>query len=171
MPVSAGLRDCSRRRIVVDDLGPDQFLKTPIVDRTGEVILPDTGPVSVAGLNYSQATATFKAAIAHVYKNFDLSVTMGRLHSIQIFVVGEARRPGSYTVSSLSTLVNAIFASGGPSLAWLNARHSVEARVTKPFAILIFTIYCSRRQIERCAVVAWRRHSDSIRGPPGRNRR
>jgi protein involved in polysaccharide export with SLBB domain len=70
----------------------------------------------VAGLNYSQATATFKAAIARVYKNFDVSVAMGRLHSIQIFVVGEARRPGSYTVSSLSTLVNAIFASGGPSL-------------------------------------------------------
>jgi protein involved in polysaccharide export with SLBB domain len=86
-----------------------------VVDRTGQVILPDAGPVSVAGLNYSQATAVLKSAIAHVYKNFDLNVTFGRLHSIQIFVVGEARRPGSYSVSSMSTLVNAIFASGGPS--------------------------------------------------------
>jgi protein involved in polysaccharide export with SLBB domain len=86
-----------------------------VVDRTGEVVLPDAGPVSVAGLNYSQATAVLKSAIAHVYKNFDLNVALGRLHSIQIFVVGEARRPGSYTISSLSTLVNAIFASGGPS--------------------------------------------------------
>ena len=40
---------------------------------------------------------------------------MGQLRSIQIFVVGQVRRPGSYTVSSLSTLVNALFASGGPS--------------------------------------------------------
>ncbi|MBV9500772.1 MAG: SLBB domain-containing protein [Acidobacteriaceae bacterium] len=86
-----------------------------VVDRTGAVILPDAGPVSVAGLNYSQASAVFKAALGRVYKNFDLNVTMGRLHSIQVFVVGDARRPGSYTVSSLSTLVNAIFASGGPS--------------------------------------------------------
>ncbi|MGH9583009.1 MAG: SLBB domain-containing protein [Bryobacteraceae bacterium] len=86
-----------------------------IVDRAGQVFLPGTGPVSVAGLNYSQAAAVFKAALAHLYKNFDVSVTLGRLHSIQIFVVGEAHRPGSYTVSSLSTLVNAIFASGGPS--------------------------------------------------------
>ncbi len=86
-----------------------------VVDRTGEVILPDAGPVSVAGLSYSQAPAVFKAALGRVYKNFDLNVTMGRLHSIQVFVVGDARRPGSYTVSSLSTLVNAIFASGGPS--------------------------------------------------------
>ena len=87
-----------------------------VVDRSGQVMLPDVGPVSLAGLSYSQAAATFKAIIGRVYKNFDLSVAMGRLHSIQIFVVGEARRPGSYTVSSLSTLVNAVFASGGPSL-------------------------------------------------------
>ena len=54
-------------------------------------------------------------AIARVFKNFELNVTMGQLRSIQVFVVGQIRRPGSYTVSSLSTLVNALFASGGPS--------------------------------------------------------
>src|SRR5205823_4692435 len=86
-----------------------------IVDRTGEVVLPDTGPISVAGLTYAQATAVFKSAMSRLYKNFDVSISIGRIHSIQVFVVGNARRPGSYTVSSLSTLVNAIFASGGPS--------------------------------------------------------
>ncbi|MBV8552228.1 MAG: SLBB domain-containing protein [Acidobacteriaceae bacterium] len=95
--------------------GQVNFSRRLIVSRTGELTLPDTGPVIVAGLNYSQAAAALKAAVARLYKNFDLSVTLGRLHSIQIFVVGDARRPGSYTVSSLSTLVNAIFASGGPS--------------------------------------------------------
>jgi polysaccharide export outer membrane protein len=85
------------------------------VDRTGEIILPEAGPLSVAGMNYSQAASAIKSALTHLYKNFDVNVSLARLHSIQIFVVGEARRPGSYTVSSLSTLVNAIFASGGPS--------------------------------------------------------
>ena len=86
-----------------------------IVSRTGDVVLPDAGPISVAGLNYAQATAALKSGLSHMYKNFDLNVTLGRLHTIQVFVVGEARRPGSYSISSLSTLVNAVFASGGPS--------------------------------------------------------
>jgi protein involved in polysaccharide export with SLBB domain len=86
-----------------------------VVSRTGDVVLPDVGPVSVAGMNYSQAVSALKASFSRLYKNFDLNVTLGRLHTIQVFVVGEARRPGSYSVSSLSTLVNAIFASGGPS--------------------------------------------------------
>jgi protein involved in polysaccharide export with SLBB domain len=85
------------------------------VDRTGEIILAEAGPLNVAGMNDRQAASVIKAALSHLYKNFDVNVSLTRLHSIQIFVVGEARRPGSYTVSSLSTLVNAIFASGGPS--------------------------------------------------------
>jgi protein involved in polysaccharide export with SLBB domain len=53
--------------------------------------------------------------IGRVYRNFTLSVTMGALRTIQVFVVGQARRPGSYSVSSLSSLLNALFYSGGPS--------------------------------------------------------
>src|SRR6185312_16852043 len=71
--------------------------------------------IALEGMHYSQAAAAIKSGLSRFYKNFDVSVTLSRLHSIQIFVVGEARRPGSYTVSSYSTLVNAIFASGGPS--------------------------------------------------------
>ena len=85
------------------------------VDRTGQIVLPEAGPLSVAGMNYFQAAAVIKASLARLYKNFDVDVTLTHLHSIQIFAVGEARRPGSYTVSSLSTLVNAIFSCGGPS--------------------------------------------------------
>jgi protein involved in polysaccharide export with SLBB domain len=86
-----------------------------VVDRTGAVYLPKIGPVSVAGVRYDQLNTYMKAAISRVFKNFDLDVTLGRLRAVQIFVVGQVRRPGSYTVSSLSTLVNALFASGGPS--------------------------------------------------------
>src|SRR5205823_294946 len=49
------------------------------------------------------------------FRNFQLTATLGKLRSIQVFVVGQAKRPGTYTVSSLSTLVTAVFAAGGPS--------------------------------------------------------
>jgi polysaccharide biosynthesis/export protein len=86
-----------------------------VVDRTGAIYLPKVGPISVAGVRYDQLNTYMKAAISRVYKNFDLDVTLGRLRAVQVFVVGQVRRPGSYTVSSLSTMVNALFASGGPS--------------------------------------------------------
>lgn len=85
------------------------------VDRNGQIFLPRVGTVNVTGIRYDQLTAYLKNAVGRVFKNFDLNVTLGQLRSIQIFVVGQARRPGTYTVSSLSTLVTALFASGGPS--------------------------------------------------------
>jgi protein involved in polysaccharide export with SLBB domain len=86
-----------------------------VVDRTGMIYLPKVGAISVAGVRYDQLQEHLKSAIGRVFKNFELDVTLGRLRSIQIFVVGQVRRPGTYTVSSLSTLVNALFTSGGPS--------------------------------------------------------
>jgi len=86
-----------------------------LVDRTGSIYVPTVGTISVAGLRYDRLTDYLKQAIGRYYKNFDLDVTLGRLRSIQIFVVGQVKRPGTYTVSSLSTLVNALFASGGPA--------------------------------------------------------
>lgn len=86
-----------------------------VVDRSGAIYIPTVGTISVAGVRYDHLNEYLKQAIGHYYKNFDLDVTLGRLRAIQVFVVGQVRRPGSYTVSSLSTLVNALFASGGPS--------------------------------------------------------
>lgn len=85
------------------------------VDRGGEIFLPKVGTLSVSGLRYQQLPDYFRSAIGRVFRNFDLTVSLGQLRSIQVFVVGQCRRPGNYTVSSLSTLVNALFASGGPS--------------------------------------------------------
>ena len=85
------------------------------VDRNGQIHIPKVGSLNVAGLSYRQLPGFLQNAIGRVFRNFELNVTLGELRSIQIFVVGHARRPGSYTVSSLSTLVNALFASGGPS--------------------------------------------------------
>jgi len=86
-----------------------------IVDRGGEVYLPKVGSLAVAGLKYDQLQEYCRTAVGRVFRNFDLNVSLGQLRSIQVFVVGQARRPGNYTVSSLSTLVNTLFASTGPS--------------------------------------------------------
>ena len=88
-----------------------------VVDRGGQVFLSKVGALTVAGLKYQQLPEYFRTAIGRVFRNFDLTVSLGQLRSIQVFVVGQARQPGGYTVSSLCTLVNALFASGGPSSA------------------------------------------------------
>lgn len=85
------------------------------VDRAGSIFIPQVGSITVAGLEFQQLPGYLRSQLERVFLNFDLNVNMGNLRSIQIFVVGSARRPGAYTVSSLSTLVNALFASGGPS--------------------------------------------------------
>ena len=85
------------------------------VDRNGQISLPRIGTVNVAGLRYEQLEGYLRSAVGNLYKDFELNVTLGQLRSIQIFVLGNARQPGAYTVSSLSTLVDALFASGGPS--------------------------------------------------------
>jgi len=85
------------------------------VDRNGQIYLPKVGTLSVAGLHYEQVEGYLHSAISALFKDFELNVTLGQLRSMQIFVLGSARQPGAYTVSSLSTLVDALFASGGPS--------------------------------------------------------
>ena len=87
------------------------------VDRSGEIYLPQIGQVQVAGMPSAALDAKLRAAIGRVYRNFDLTVDVGQIRAIQVYLAGEARRPGVYTVSSLSTLVDALFASGGPSAA------------------------------------------------------
>jgi protein involved in polysaccharide export with SLBB domain len=85
------------------------------VDRSGSIYIPQVGTLQVAGLTFAQMQDYLKAQMGRVFRNFDLNVNMGQLRSIQVFVVGQAHRPGSYTISSLSTLTNALFATGGPT--------------------------------------------------------
>jgi polysaccharide biosynthesis/export protein len=87
-----------------------------LVDRNGMINVPRVGSIPVAGVKYQDLTAHIRSAVSRNFKNFQLLVSMGQLRTIQIFVVGHARRPGAYTVSSLSTLVNAVFAAGGPAM-------------------------------------------------------
>ena len=85
------------------------------IDRNGQIVIPRVGPVTVAGTRADQLEAQLKSQVSKVFTNFELSATIGKLRAVQVFVVGQARRPGAYMVSSLSTLISALFESGGPA--------------------------------------------------------
>jgi len=109
-------------------IGPDDEIRislwgkvekeiTTIVDRDGNITLPSAGVVHVAGLTFSELKDFLKKEFEKYFSDFYINVTLGRLRSIKIFLVGHARQPGSYTISGLSTLINALFSTGGPSKA------------------------------------------------------
>jgi protein involved in polysaccharide export with SLBB domain len=83
------------------------------VGRDGVVDFPELGPIAVAGMRFAAAKAMLEQRVSEQMIGLRASVSMGALRSIQVFVLGEAERPGSYTVSGLSTITNALFASGG----------------------------------------------------------
>jgi protein involved in polysaccharide export with SLBB domain len=85
------------------------------VNRNGQVDIPKVGVVHVSGLTFRQLREVMDREFARQYTNYQMNVTLDNLRTIQVFVVGQARFPGSYAISSLSTLVTALFASGGPS--------------------------------------------------------
>ena len=86
-----------------------------VVDRDGSIAIPKIGTVGVAGLSFQELKEFLRKEISKYYTGFEMNVSLGALRSITVYVVGNARTPGAYAVSSLSTLVNALFVSGGPS--------------------------------------------------------
>jgi polysaccharide export outer membrane protein len=83
------------------------------VGRDGRIKFPKLGPISVSGMGFDAARAALEHRVAQQMIGTQVSVTMGDLRSIRVFVLGEAEKPGSYTVSGLSTMTNALFVSGG----------------------------------------------------------
>ncbi len=87
-----------------------------LLDEKGEVSLPKAGRIVARGMTLSQFQTAVKEQLQRVMgKNISLIASLDSLKSIQIFITGEAFRPGSYAVSAVTTLFNALYASGGPS--------------------------------------------------------
>jgi len=85
------------------------------VNRSGEIVLPKVGSIKVLGTSYEQLPNLIRASLARVIKDFHLSVNMGKLRLIKVYLVGEVNAPGDYSITSLSTLINALAAAGGPT--------------------------------------------------------
>lgn len=100
-------------RIIVWGAMESTYAQT--VDRYGRIYLPTIGPIRVWGLNFTQAEKLIVAYLSQYYKGFQSSVTMGHLRTIRVYVMGEVKQPGSYNISALSTLTNALSVAGGPS--------------------------------------------------------
>ena len=84
-----------------------------VVNREGEINFPEIGNLSVSGMTFQQASKYIKSRVSSQMIGVDISVSMGRLKSISIFMAGESKIPGSYAISSLSTVTQALFVAGG----------------------------------------------------------
>jgi protein involved in polysaccharide export with SLBB domain len=85
------------------------------VDRNGQIVLPKVGDLPLWGLTFAQADRLIREQLSRYFRGFQASVTMGRLRTIRVHVVGEVCQPGVYTLSALSTLTHALFSAGGPT--------------------------------------------------------
>jgi protein involved in polysaccharide export with SLBB domain len=85
------------------------------IDRQGQIALPEAGTVTIAGLTISQAQSAIQKALGTEFQNEKVEISLGRVRTVRIYVVGDVQRPGAYDVSSLSTPLNALYAAGGPT--------------------------------------------------------
>ena len=89
---------------------------TLIVSRDGAIDFPKLGPINVAGQRFDDVRAMLQDKVAKEMIGVQTNITPGELRSIQIFLLGDVNQPGSYTVSALSTITNALLSGGGVSL-------------------------------------------------------
>ena len=85
------------------------------VERDGRIFIPQIGSIPVAGSTFAQVNQILHAKLSRILKRFDLHISMGRLRSMKVFVVGEIVRPGAYELSSLATVSHALYAACGPA--------------------------------------------------------
>ncbi|HJR77563.1 MAG TPA: SLBB domain-containing protein [Nitrospiraceae bacterium] len=97
---------------------PDQNLNRSFivpVERDGMIVIPQVGAIPVGGQTFSQAERAIRARLSALLKRFEVHVSMARIRTIKVYVVGEVVRPGAYEISSLATASNAVYAACGPS--------------------------------------------------------
>lgn len=88
-----------------------------VVDRGGRISIPRVGPVQVSGVRYADLPGVIDRRVGLVFRNYQLSVSLGQLRGVRVYVTGFVARPGAYSLSSLSTITQALMAADGPSAA------------------------------------------------------
>ncbi len=96
--------------------GGVDYAGSQTLDRNGQINLPKIGTIGLNGVRVKDLEDILSKRIAMVFKSFQVNAALGKLRGITVFVVGQAQQPGTYNLSGLSTLVNAVFASGGPGI-------------------------------------------------------
>lgn len=107
--------------LVINVFGYSEQTYNVTVNEEGNIYIPQVGPVYINGLSIEQATSKIKSRLAStIYKAINsgqtrVQVSLGKIRSVRVTVIGESKRPGTYTVSSLTTLFNLLYLCGGPS--------------------------------------------------------
>ena len=86
-----------------------------VVDRSGRIAIPRVGPVLVGGVRYADLPAVISQRVGQVFRNFQVSASLGQLRGQRVYVTGFVAKPGTYTVSSLATAIQALMQAGGPT--------------------------------------------------------
>ncbi len=101
--------------LLIDIAGSVEAQLRLVIDSEGRIFIPRLGSISLAGMRYGDLEAALSRKLNEQYKQAKLSVVISHLHGLTIYVTGYAVSPGAFTVSSLSTMVDAVLAAGGPS--------------------------------------------------------
>jgi protein involved in polysaccharide export with SLBB domain len=101
--------------LVVEYWGRTTQRLTLSVDREGRILLPEAGGVIVAGRSLGDAQQIIQKLLTRQFKDITVDVTLGKLRSVRVYVVGDVKNPGAYDISSLSTALSALIAAGGPT--------------------------------------------------------
>jgi protein involved in polysaccharide export with SLBB domain len=121
------------------------------IDREGKITLPEAGTIVVAGLSLERAQILIQDALSQQFRDAKVAVTIARLRTVRVYVVGDVQRPGAYDISSLSTPLNALYAAGGPtSVGSLRiARHYRGKQLLREVDLYEFLLRGIRPDIER----------------------
>jgi protein involved in polysaccharide export with SLBB domain len=124
---------------------------TRIIDREGKIVLPEAGTIVVAGQTLQRAQTIIEDALKQQYRNVRVDITIARLRTVRIYVVGDVQRPGAYDLSSLSTPLNALYAAGGPtSVGSLRIlRHMRGSQLIREVDLYDFLLHGKRMDDER----------------------
>lgn len=132
------------------------------VDRSGQIVLPEAGPVVVVGHTLGEAQSLIQHALGAQFKTARIDVSLTRLRSMRVYVVGDVERPGAYDISSLSTPLNALLAAGGPTAqgSLRTVRHYRGSDLVREVDIYDLLLNGIRNDVERIQA------GDTILVPP-----
>lgn len=138
--------------IVVSVYGYSEKKYNLSVDQQGEIYIPNVGPLMLSGLTLEQATQTIKSKLAStIYKAINsgqtrVQITLGMIRSIRVTVIGQAQKPGTYTVSSLTTLYNLLYLCGGPTdMGSYRDIEVLKGNITRTADLYDFLVYGNQK--------------------------
>jgi protein involved in polysaccharide export with SLBB domain len=122
-----------------------------IIDRQGQIALPEAGTVTLDGLTITQAQSAIQKSLSTQFQGEHVEISLGRLRTVRVYVVGDVQRPGAYDVSSLSTPLSALYAAGGPtSLGSLRIMRQYRGtQLVREFDLYDFLLHGVRSNADR----------------------